>query len=66
MLVISRKTNESVLLTLNGVEMEVIIISADKNRVRLGLQAPAECKILRKELVHGKTNDSTGNAGRTG
>jgi len=47
MLVLSRKTNESVLI---GDGIEVIVIGIQGNRVRLGFIAPESLKINRKEV----------------
>jgi len=47
MLVISRKEGESVKLADN---IEVIVVSIDGQRVRLGIKAPKDVKILRAEL----------------
>ena len=53
MLVLSRKTDEA--LVINGIiEVKIIEISGDK--VKLGIDAPRDCKILRKELL--KTMDA--------
>ncbi len=47
MLVISRKEGESVKLADN---IEIIVVSIDGQRVRLGIKAPKDVKILRAEL----------------
>ncbi len=47
MLVISRKTGESVKI---ADEIEIIVVSIDGQRVRLGIKAPKNVKILRAEL----------------
>jgi carbon storage regulator len=47
MLVISRKEGEAVKLADN---IEVIVVSIDGQRVRLGIKAPKDVKILRAEL----------------
>lgn len=53
MLVLSRKVNESILL---GDEIEVTIIRVKGGGVRLGILAPDQIKILRKELANGNSN----------
>lgn len=54
MLVLSRKCEESLLI--NGdIEIKVIEIVGDK--VRLGIEAPKNYKILRKELVQTMENN---------
>lgn len=47
MLVISRKEGEAVKLADN---IEVVVVSIDGQRVRLGIKAPKDVKILRAEL----------------
>lgn len=47
MLILSRKTGESLLVNEN-VEIKIIEVSGDK--VKIGIDAPREVKILRKEL----------------
>lgn len=47
MLVLSRKESEKVLL---GEEIVLTIVRVSGDRVRLGIEAPAEMLILRKEL----------------
>lgn len=44
---ISRKTGESVKI---ADEIEIIVVSIDGQRVRLGIKAPKNVKILRAEL----------------
>ena len=46
MLVLSRKAGESVMIG----EIEVKITEVSGDRVKTGIQAPRECKIMRKEL----------------
>jgi carbon storage regulator CsrA len=46
MLVLTRKTNESIFI--DG-EIEVMVVAVRGNRVRLGFRAPAEVTIQRKE-----------------
>ncbi|MDO5601299.1 MAG: carbon storage regulator CsrA [Oscillospiraceae bacterium] len=47
MLVLSRKAGESILV--GGIEIKVTEIGKDK--VKLGIEAPKDCRILRKELT---------------
>ncbi len=47
MLVLSRKESEKVLL---GEEIVLTIVRVSGDRVRLGIEAPSEMLILRKEL----------------
>lgn len=48
MLVLSRKTGEGIALDHN-IEIEVLAIEGD--RVRIGIKAPKEMRIYRKELL---------------
>ena len=47
MLILSRKTGESVMLG-DGIEIKITEISGDK--VKLGISAPPQVKVYRKEL----------------
>jgi carbon storage regulator len=55
MLVLSRKNNESIII--NG-NIEVIVLSTDGDTVKLGIQAPREISILRKELYEDIQNSN--------
>jgi len=48
MLVLSRKTGEGITI---DQEVEINILSIDGDRVRVGIQAPREIRIYRKELL---------------
>ena len=48
MLVLSRKAGESIVL---GRSIEVFVLEVQGNRVRLGVQAPADVPIARKEII---------------
>jgi carbon storage regulator len=47
MLVLSRKRCQSIRI---GKDIEIIVTSLNKDRVKLGISAPNELKILRTEL----------------
>jgi carbon storage regulator len=52
MLVLSRKENESVVLTLpNGEEILLTVVAIDHGKVRIGFKAPRDVKIFRTELL---------------
>ena len=55
MLVISRKINEKVKI---GNDIEIIILSIDKNQVKIGIEAPKEIAILRSELIENIKNEN--------
>lgn len=48
MLVLSRKTNQGILI---GDEIEIKILSMDGDRVSIGIKAPKTLRIVRDELV---------------
>jgi carbon storage regulator len=48
MLVLSRHENERILI---GSEVDLMVVSIDGNRVRLGIEAPKHVEILRAELA---------------
>ena len=48
MLLLSRKRGESIVINDNIV---VTIIAVDRNRVQIGIQAPAAVPILRQEII---------------
>lgn len=47
MLVVRRRQGESVLI---GEDIEVVVLEAGANRVKLGIMAPREILVFRKEL----------------
>jgi carbon storage regulator len=48
MLVLSRKTGESIVV---GSDVHVQVINVTGNRVKLGIEAPRSLRVLRSELV---------------
>jgi carbon storage regulator CsrA len=48
MLVLSRKINESIVI---GDNIVITVVKVDRNTVRLGIEAPPEVKVFRKELL---------------
>lgn len=48
MLVLSRKTSESIVI---GGRITVTVVAIRGGQVRLGIEAPAEIRVLRQELV---------------
>jgi len=55
MLVISRKINEKIKI---GNDIEITIVSIDKNQVKIGIEAPKNVTILRSELIDQITNEN--------
>jgi carbon storage regulator CsrA len=50
MLCLSRKLDQSVLITVGGLTIRVTVIESTPSRLRLGFEAPEEVRILRTEL----------------
>ena len=48
MLVLSRKPGEAIVLD-GGIR--IVVLSADRRGIRLGIEAPASIQVLREELV---------------
>jgi carbon storage regulator len=59
-LILSRKCGESLLIN-NQIELKVIEISGDK--VKIGIEAPKDYKILRKELGQTMENNKAAASG---
>jgi carbon storage regulator len=51
MLVITRKTNESIIIQAGDKTIEIAILDVSKEKVKIGVNAPREVKIIRNELV---------------
>ncbi len=47
MLVLSRKTGESIMI---GDDIEITLVSTEGSKVRIGIQAPADVPVHRKEI----------------
>ncbi len=56
MLVLSRKTGEQIVIAGN---IRVVVLSAHKDRVRLGFDAPSEVPIHREEVYQRIAQDSS-------
>ncbi len=48
MLVITRKTNEGIMI---GENIELIIVDVSGDKVKLGINAPREIRVVRNELL---------------
>ncbi|MDL2289330.1 carbon storage regulator CsrA [Clostridia bacterium OttesenSCG-928-F22] len=53
MLVLSRKTGEAISI---GQEITIEVLAMENDRVRIGIQAPKEVRIFRKELLQETIN----------
>jgi len=47
MLVLTRKTNQSIMI---GDEVEVTVLAVSRDKIRLGISAPKEVPVYRKEV----------------
>jgi len=47
MLVLTRKTNQSIMI---GDEVEVSVLAVSRDKIRLGISAPGEIPVFRKEV----------------
>jgi carbon storage regulator len=47
MLVLTRKTNQSIMI---GDEIEVTVLAVAKDKIRIGITAPREISVFRKEV----------------
>ena len=60
MLVLTRKTNESIMI---GDEVEVSVLAVSRDKIRLGISAPREVPVFRKEVylrIQGEHASSNG------
>jgi len=48
LLVLSRKLNESLII---GEDIVISVLSIDRDKIKLGIEAPREIPIVRKELI---------------
>ena len=51
MLVLSRKKNQGILIRGKEGDIRVVVLEADKGRLRLGMEAPKGYTIIREELI---------------
>ena len=51
MLVLSRKKNQGILIRGREGDIRVVVIDAEKGKLRLGIKAPGGYTIIREELV---------------
>jgi carbon storage regulator len=63
MLVLTRKTNQSIMI---GDDIEVTVLAVARDKIRLGITAPREVPVFRKEVylsIKGEENDEAGKNG---
>jgi carbon storage regulator len=51
MLVLTRKVGEQITIDAGDERITIVVVSVDWGRVRLGIAAPKEVKIMRAELL---------------
>ncbi len=51
MLVLSRKKSQGILIRGRDGDIRVVVLEADKGRLRLGIEAPRGITIIREELI---------------
>jgi carbon storage regulator len=51
MLVLSRKKHQSILIRGKGGDIRVVVLEAEKGKVRLGIDAPHGYSIIREEIL---------------
>ena len=49
MLILTRKKEESILI---GENIEIVVVDIDDGKVKLGIKAPKDIEILRKEILN--------------
>ena len=63
MLVLTRKTNQSIMI---GDEIEVSVLAVSRDKIRLGITAPREVPVFRKEVYLSIKEEQTGGASDDG
>jgi len=53
MLILTRRSNERIFI---GDDVVLVVLGIENNRVKLGIEAPAEVAILREEIVSDSKN----------
>ena len=52
MLVLTRRKNEGIVIKGKDGDIRLVVIDAEKGKVRLGLEAPKGYGVIREELLH--------------
>ena len=63
MLVLTRKTNQSIMI---GEEIEVTVLAVSRDKIRLGITAPRDVPVFRKEVYLSIKEEQTGAASDDG
>ncbi len=61
MLVLSRQKNESIFI---GDDIEIMIVDVNRNRVKLGINAPEKIPVHRKEIYERIKRNKLGSIGK--
>ena len=56
MLILTRKIDQSIVIQGN---ITIMVLGVERDRVKLGIQAPAEVAVLREELMNEDTENKT-------
>jgi carbon storage regulator len=62
MLVLTRKTNQSIMI---GDDVEISVLAVSRDKIRLGITAPRDVAVFRKEVylsIKGEEQDGDGDA----
>jgi carbon storage regulator len=60
MLVLTRKTNQSIMI---GDDVEVAVLAISRDKIRLGITAPRDVPVFRKEVYLSIKGDTVGDEG---
>ena len=58
MLVLSRLEQEGIQLSLGGKTVRILVVRIDRNKVRLGIEAPQDVSIARDELLEQREREA--------
>lgn len=59
MLVLSRKLNQSIVI---GPDVRIVVLSVDRNNVRIGIEAPPDVRVHRAEIAAPRAADPAADA----
>jgi carbon storage regulator len=52
MLVLTRKKDEGIIIKGKDGDIRIVAVAMDRGRIRLGIEAPKGCTIIREELLN--------------